>query len=163
MRHIIVNVIGLSIEEKQRVNEALAKIMLVEECAPPDWSKVRRLYSKSCTSRRTDYKCRISPTEEATHTYQQVLKIAEIESRRKIGTHIVNGVEVPDLRFTPKRGEDYLIPNPVSRALVAVATRPIQDSCIVYKHRKDNKICYEKTERGKQAAILHAKAWLGIA
>ena len=83
-----------------------------------------------------------------------------LEYRRKPKTHIVNGVEIPDLLIEPKCGDQYWYPHPSTKLLCGweVSRDNVQDS-----YRKENKLCYENTEAGKQAAILHSKAMLGIA
>ena len=83
-----------------------------------------------------------------------------LEYRRKPKTHIVNGVEIPDLRIKPIPGQVYLYPDPSSEDLVQTTTHgrhPESDS-----HRMANNLCYKISSEGKQAAILHAKAWLGV-
>lgn len=82
------------------------------------------------------------------------------EYRRKPKTHLVNGVEVPDLRIETKTGQDYWYPAPSIDVLVW-GTVHGYDS-LTDGHRLENNLCYEPTEEGKQAAILHAKAMLGI-
>ena len=81
--------------------------------------------------------------------------------RRKPKTHLVHGVEVPDLRIKPSRGENYYYPLPTSPNLVRQTIFIHGDDGDKYILR--NNLCYEYTESGKQAAILHAKAMLGIA
>ncbi len=83
------------------------------------------------------------------------------EYRRKPKTHLVHGVEVPDLRIKPSRGENYYYPLPTSPNLVRQTIFIHGDDGD--KHILRNNLCYEYTEAGKQAAILHAKAMLGIA
>lgn len=82
------------------------------------------------------------------------------EYRLKPKTHTVHGVEIPDLRFVPKRGEKYYLVEPAEPEFTRnyFATGGRYDT--VWTERG---LCYENTEEGKQAAILHAKAWLGIA
>lgn len=81
--------------------------------------------------------------------------------RRKPKTHLVHGVEVPDLRIKPSRGENYYYPLPTSPNLVRQTIFIPGDDGDKYILR--NNLCYEYTEAGKQAAILHAKTMLGIA
>lgn len=81
--------------------------------------------------------------------------------RRKPKTHLVHGVEVPDLRIKPSRGENYYYPLPTSPNLVRQTIFIHGDDGDKYILR--NNLCYEYTEAGKQAAILHAKIMLGIA
>ena len=83
------------------------------------------------------------------------------EYRRKPKTHLVHGVEVPDLRIKPSRGENYYYPLPTSPNLVRQTIFIHGDDGDKYILR--NNLCYEYTEAGKQAAILHAKIMLGIA
>lgn len=273
MKQIIVNVSGSSVEEKQRVNEALAKIMGVQMCIPPYWNRVSAMRVSSPSVTVGFY---YDTDENPTHTPQQVLEMAGMATstdqhvfladkfiitdssgriiydgtlksissfmrpcvsagedgslpssdfsvktdengvavmvpeqghphahlmalyaedakttdkpwelwqikagssdwisckfspawdpccqfRRKPKTHIVNGVEVPDLRFEPKDGEEYYLPHPSVARLCTAANCGPYDS---HYHRVSNNLCYEPTEEGKQAAIMHAKAWLGIA
>ncbi len=215
MKQIIVNVSSLTIEEKQRVNEALAKITglnkMTSNLVLANW-----IYAPSS---HTGDKITFGnwdksfANKEPTHTPQQVLEMAGMakqghvhadlmalyaedakttdkpwelwqikvdftdghkwvslksefhfkagcEYRRKPKTHTVNGVEVPDLRFVPSKGEGYYLPHPSVAHLCTTATCGPYDS---HYHRVSNNLCYESTEAGKQAAILHAKAWLGIA
>ena len=86
---------------------------------------------------------------------------AKMEYRRKPKTHLVHGVEVPDLRIKPSRGENYYYPLPTSPNLVRQTIFIHGDDGD--KYILQNNLCYEYTEAGKQAAILHSKAWLGIA
>ena len=83
-----------------------------------------------------------------------------LEYRRKPKTHIVNGVEVPDLRIDAKEGEYYYLPDPTEPEFTYKYEATIDICDTVWTSRR---LCYEPTEAGKQAAILHAKAWLGIA
>ena len=82
------------------------------------------------------------------------------EYRRKPKTHIVNGVEIPDLRVSPKYGEYYYLANPVSSTYYTVHKFIKDDTLdIIWVERG---LAYQHTEEGSQAAILHAKAMLGI-
>lgn len=83
------------------------------------------------------------------------------EYRRKPKTHIVHGVEIPDLRFTPKSGETYYHPFPYSTELVARTHYDTSHAPDTY--RNEHGLCYEYSSEGRQAAIAHTKAWLGIA
>ena len=86
-----------------------------------------------------------------------------VEYRRKPKTHIVNGVEIPDLRIkeAPKLETLVVVVDPLDESLHAI--RMWKDE---YKEKYDRLIklglLYEITKEGQQAAILHAKAWLGI-
>ena len=84
---------------------------------------------------------------------------ADIQYRRKPKTHIVNGAEVPDLRIEPKDGEYYYLADPTELEFT-YNYEATSDRCdTVWTSRR---LCYEHTEEGKQAAILHAKAMLGL-
>ena len=83
-----------------------------------------------------------------------------LEYRRKPKTHLVHGVEVPDLRIKPSMGDRYYAPYVSSEDLV-IDLKNYDDG--VDMHHKRCNLCYEYTEAGRQAAILHAKAMLGIA
>lgn len=212
MKQIIVNVSGLSEEEKQRVNEALANITgfnkVTSNLVTANWMYAPSSYTDDKITLSNGNKSH--ENKEPTHTPQQVLEMSgmakqghvhadlmalyaedakttdkpwelwqvkdkdgvwwecknnplwggDTEYRRKPKTHIVNGVEVPDLRFVPNEGEEYHLPNPLVAHLFITATCGSE----TYKyHRVSNNLCYEPTEEGRQAAILHAKAWLGIA
>lgn len=86
-----------------------------------------------------------------------------VEYRRKPKTHIVNGVEIPDLRIkeAPKLETLVVVVDPLDESLHTI--RMWKDE---YKEKYDRLIklglLYEITKEGQQAAILHAKAWLGI-
>jgi hypothetical protein len=70
---------------------------------------------------------------------------------------IINGVEVPDISFTPREGESFYIPFP---AILNMCLRMYCVSHPVYGDLAPRGLCYPDTEAGKQAAILHAKAML---
>lgn len=82
--------------------------------------------------------------------------------RRKPKTHTVNGVEVPDLRFTPKIYEEYYFPSPDFPSLALRTRANYAHFNASDEHRIKNGLCYEISEEGRQAAVLHAKAMLGI-
>ena len=83
----------------------------------------------------------------------------DTEYRRKPKTHIVHGVEIPDLRATPKYGEYYYLVNPLSDCLFTHYRCTGNSSEDLWVERG---LSYQSTEEGKQAAILHSKAMLGI-
>lgn len=239
MKQIIVNVYGLTIEEKQRVNEALAKIQNVPKIGNVT-TDMEWFYAPCCLGLQVGWNS-ILKSETPTHTPQQVLEMAGmspaadqhvfladtliitdssgsviydstlkekkkghvhaelmaqyaedakthaepwklwrfrgsngdwhnlygqpmwtniIEYRRKPKTHFVHGVEVPDLRVLPKHSDSYWCPDPTSRQYVRV----FDNWCTLHDlHREESWLCYEFTEEGKQAAILHAKAMLDLA
>lgn len=85
----------------------------------------------------------------------------DTEYRRKPKTHTVHGVEIPDLRVSPKYGEYYYLANPVSSTYYTVHKFIKDDTLdIIWVERG---LAYQHTEEGSQAAILHSKAMLGIA
>lgn len=209
MKAIIVNVDGLTIEEKKLINEALSKIKNVNKCNPMRWDEVAVMYGPP--SDCADVVFRLDIVDPyPTHTPQQVLKMAGmveqghihaelmaqyaedakthiepwklwqlksipydwtdcklspswipfIEYRRKPKTHVVNGVEIPDLRIKPKNGQWYWFPDASTGELVERTVH--NNKSLKHVHRYDNNLCYDDSEEGKQAAILHAKAWLGV-
>ena len=85
---------------------------------------------------------------------------SHLEYRRKPKTHLVHGVEVPDLRIKPSMRDRYYAPYVSSEDLVTDLKN--YDDGVDMHHKRCN-LCYEHTEAGKQAAILHAKIMLGIA
>ena len=84
---------------------------------------------------------------------------ATSEYRRKPTTHIVNGVEVPELRVKLEEGGYCYLANPASRTLFT-SHKFVGDS--IDKLWFERGLTYQHTEEGKQAAILHAKAMLGM-
>jgi hypothetical protein len=73
-------------------------------------------------------------------------------------TKTINGVEIPDISFKPNIEERCYIP--------AIIPELYRGLCFyrsdIYDHLSDNGMCYPDTKVGKQAAILHSKAMLGI-
>ena len=74
----------------------------------------------------------------------------------------MHGVEVPDLRINAEAGKSCFVVSPLCA--------DYYDSHVFTKCELSNDyrwaeqgLCYEYTEAGKQAAILHSKAMLGIA
>lgn len=83
------------------------------------------------------------------------------EYRRKPKTRTVNGVEILDLSFIPSVGEMYYYPNPI---LYKWATDDLyREDCKFTRRLIELNLCYPFTDEGKQAAIAHSKAMLGIA
>lgn len=78
--------------------------------------------------------------------------------RRKPKTHTVHGVEIPDLRVSPELGEKYYLADPLSSELAEL------HSFVMRREKLWNErgLTYQYTEEGKQAAIRHSKAMLGI-
>ena len=81
------------------------------------------------------------------------------EYRRAPKTHMVHGVEIPDLRVLPEYGTYYYLADPTEREFTYryLFNGDTQDS--LWSERG---LCYQPTEEGKQAATLHAKAMLGM-
>lgn len=74
---------------------------------------------------------------------------------------LIHGVKVPVFQdWEPQKGCFYLTPNPTSRDYYS---RALWDGCNVDRTRKDRGLVYPHSDAGDQAAILHAKAMLGIA
>jgi hypothetical protein len=71
---------------------------------------------------------------------------------------VINGLEIPDISFKPNIEERCYIP--------AIIPELYRGLCFYRSdmnvHLSDNGMCYPDTKEGKQAAILHAKAMLGI-
>jgi hypothetical protein len=72
---------------------------------------------------------------------------------------LIHGVEVPDISFKPSYGECYVFPDVCATCPIGVNT---YENYVVDRTRSNRGLCYPDTEEGKQAAILHAKAMLGI-
>jgi hypothetical protein len=73
---------------------------------------------------------------------------------------LVNGVEIPDISFKPNIGESCYLPFPTSSSLYS--RHVYNHSNEITGHLSTNGICYPFTEEGREVAILHAKAMLGI-
>ena len=84
------------------------------------------------------------------------------EYRRKPKTKLIHGVEIPDFEFTPKVGEKYYAANVGLPELFETGYRS-SESCTFTQRMIERGLIYPYTEEGKQAAILHSKAMLGIA
>jgi hypothetical protein len=78
---------------------------------------------------------------------------------RPVPMKLINGVEVPDISFSPSSGEVCYTPFPIHSDLYM---RIQFCSSGVDEHLVAHGLCYPFTEYGKKAAILHAKAMLGI-
>ena len=218
MKQICVNVDGLTIEEKQRVNEALAKIKNIMPCPPMvwgypmDWESVSIMFVTSYDGGKVGFdNC---ANRSPTHTVRQVLEMAgmaeqghvhaesmakyaedakthsepwklwqikdkdddgvwfycqrhpiwatHLEYRRKPNTKLIHGVEVPVFEFTPKVGEEYYVADVGTPEFFEQWHKPSEDSTSTQR-MIERGLIYPYTEEGKQAAILHSKAMLGIA
>lgn len=80
------------------------------------------------------------------------------EYRRKSKTHTVHGVEIPDLRVLPEIGDYYYLADPTVSELAELHKFVMRAETL----RAERGLAYQNSEEGKQAAILHSKAMLGI-
>jgi hypothetical protein len=78
---------------------------------------------------------------------------------KSTATKIVNGVEIPDISFIPDLNEHFYTPYPLHPTLY---DRTFYCGVESDKFIIRNGMCYPDNEEGKAAAILHAKAMLGI-
>lgn len=74
---------------------------------------------------------------------------------------LVHGVEVPDISFTPSVGDSYYTPNIGLPDFYEVGWKSSED-CSCSERMVARGLCYPHTNEGRQAAILHTKAMLGI-
>jgi hypothetical protein len=72
---------------------------------------------------------------------------------------LIHGVEVPDISFHPIDGAAYYYPATNDEMF---STTTYYSKYLSDRFRSDNNLCYPYTKEGKEAAILHAKAMLGI-
>jgi hypothetical protein len=78
---------------------------------------------------------------------------------KPVPTRMINGIEIPDISFTPCEGELCCVPSPI---IPQMYIRVYFNTAAADEHRILHGLCYPDTEQGKQAAIMHAKAMLGI-
>lgn len=84
----------------------------------------------------------------------------EKEYRRKPKTKLIHGVEVPEFNFHPsKNGDRYYTPSVTALEFHVVRT---MRGCKMDNFNRKHGLMYPHTEEGKKAAIIHAKAMLGI-
>ena len=72
----------------------------------------------------------------------------------------IHGIEIPDITFKPNERDTYYYPEPVSPILINKCR--YHSTMDGHYFRMTNNLCYPHTLAGKEAAILHAKAMLGI-
>ena len=72
---------------------------------------------------------------------------------------LIHGVEVPDISFKPSLLDWHFCPQASSPLL---SSRQKYCGDVYDEFRRRSNLCYPDTEEGRQAAILHAKAMLGI-
>lgn len=96
---------------------------------------------------------------------QHPMWVFDMEYRRKPMTHVVHGVEIPDLRIKELKEA------PLDHSCISYRVDPLDEEFWGEHYPVDSEatkrflrlgILYEYTEEGKQAAILHTKAMLGI-
>ena len=103
MKQIIVNVSGLSLEEKQRVNEALAKITGAKQL-PLFNSRAGWLFAPATTGEMMVTWSFPSETKTPTHTPQQVLEMAGMAKQGHV--HAENmALQAEDAKTTDKPWE----------------------------------------------------------
>jgi hypothetical protein len=97
-----------------------------------------------------------------THIQNRTLFWQEIKFEapaQPVRIKLINGVEIPDISFKPSSCIDCYTPLlSYSELYRHVYYLPNETN----KHLSTNGLCYPFTEEGKQAAILHTKAMLGI-
>lgn len=81
--------------------------------------------------------------------------------RRKPKTRSVHGVEIPVFDFSPKGGEYFYVVNVGLPEFFETSYR-VSEECTYTQRMLERGLLYPYTEEGKQAAILHAKAMLGL-
>lgn len=88
---------------------------------------------------------------------------ADYQYRLKPQVKIVHGVEVPDISIDlsgETKRTDFYTPCTYLHKLYSLHSHHKYNDC---QHISDRGLCYPYTEEGRRAAILHAKAMLGIA
>ncbi len=97
------------------------------------------------------------------HTKLQSLFWGEVKIEaptQPVRMKVIHSVEIPDISFQPKAEDRYYHPNPLVPSLYDHSY--YSAGAVVDAHRAEYGLCYPDSEAGKQAAILHAKAMLGI-
>ena len=87
--------------------------------------------------------------------WDEIVIIAPTQPKRM---KLVHGVEVPDISFTPKKGQRYYFPDTSTPELFGEF---YYDGSNADTHFLCHDMCYPSTKKGKEAAILHTKAMLG--
>lgn len=83
------------------------------------------------------------------------------EYRLKPKTKLINGVEIPDLPFTPFVGRKFYCAS-IGMSEFYETWYMWGEDCAFAKRMVERGLIYPYTKEGKQAAILHAKALLNI-
>jgi hypothetical protein len=76
-----------------------------------------------------------------------------------VPTKLIHGVEVPDISFIPSTGDEFYYPDIASYMFVSSGK---VDALALSEHLVEFNMCYPYTEKGREAATLHAKAMLGV-
>lgn len=87
VKQILIHVDGLTIEEKQRVAKALAKIKNIGMCDPTHWSKVDTLYGPSFDGINVGFN--YYKDANPTHSPQQVLEMARMEKKGHVHAELM--------------------------------------------------------------------------
>jgi hypothetical protein len=72
---------------------------------------------------------------------------------------LINGIEVPDISFRPEVGKNYYYP---SLDAILCNKTFFLNGIETDEFRAANGLCYPYTPEGREAAILHTKALLGV-
>lgn len=83
------------------------------------------------------------------------------EYRLKPKTKLINGVEIPDLPFTPFVGCEFYCAN-IGLPEFYETGYMGSGGCTFTKRMAERDLIYPYTQEGREAAILHSKALLGI-
>jgi hypothetical protein len=89
--------------------------------------------------------------------WDEVVIEAPKKPKKYINIKVVNGIEIPNISFSPNPGEYCYSPVPIHPDLHRHLYYCFNEA---NEHLKNNGLCYPCTEEGKAAAILHATAML---
>lgn len=136
--------------------------------AAPELLEALQMYVESMRDAFSDfghfgspvYKAAVSAISKATGEKIDYEPEQQDRVHAELKTHIVNGVEIPDLRVVPEHGDSYHLADPTVPELTSLYkfTGTVIDKIWVGRG-----LAYQPTGEGKQAAVLHSKAMLGIA
>jgi hypothetical protein len=86
--------------------------------------------------------------------------------QKPIKMKLVHGVEVPDISFVPEHFQEFFYPDVTKQDLFSSTTISKLQGYVQHSGIQDKMIkagmCYPRTKEGRAAAILHAKAMLGV-
>lgn len=80
--------------------------------------------------------------------------------KRPVRVKLINGEEVPDISFRPVEDEHFYMPSTLIPEMFNYTRFHVGGQSSEWLFSND--MCYPFTEEGKQTAILHTKALLGI-